>query len=321
MSRLNKIINSIPGGRTKRPLRHIFALSSGDILPPATSTGYPKGHIFTLENATYGQSLTWINQGTEASSLFVPTGPVNGYGIMVAGARGATSGATTEIITGTSFSNTDVAFCGHIATDDTDFITSVAMTDDEGEMLITASADPLSAHGYMWCALRNKCTPEWDIFAAGTQVCSAAGSDAATSTGVLATDIAIANYNTTDDTDHITQTVCSANTVTATHSTTSSTGHDFSYMVLRQRGTFKPSHYIIGAGTEATVADGSSPYTNAITVSGAETTDLAFAVIQDNAGTLQVARAEVTATNTLTVEFDADPSTTSDVSYMVIRSY
>lgn len=312
---------NFPNGLTLDKTRNISEIG-GTSVPTAGTAGYHAGCIFTLTNASAGQSVKWINQGSTTSCLFVPKDEVLGYGIFAAGARAATTGSTTEVISGADFANTDIAFAGHITSDDDDFIASVAMTDDEGEMLITGSADPLSAHGYLWAALRNKCIPKWDVFAAGTQACTAAATAAITATGTLATDIALACYQVTDDTDAIEKTVCTADTVTVSHSATSSTGHTVGYAVLRQRGTFKPSHYIFSAGSAvATTADAAGVATNDVTVAGALTTDVAFAVIHTQGGTIEIARAEVSVDGTLTVQFSADPSTTSAFSWMLLRSY
>ena len=289
-------------------------------IPTTGTPGYMAGERVFLKNPVLGQSSEWINQGSITSCLFVPFGPVQGYGIVHAGARGATTGSTTEVISG-EFANTDIAFAGHVKSDDTDTIASVIVTDDESEILITGSADPLSAHGYLWGALRNKCTPNWDIAFAGQAASTAATSTAITVTGVLATDIGLSGYGVTDDTDTIAKTVCTADTVTTTHSTTSSTGHTINYAVLRQRGTFKPSHYVAFAGKDvATTADASGIATNDVAITGLLATDLPFAFISVQGGTIRVARASCVA-GTLTVQFSADPSTTSSFSYFVLRAY
>lgn len=312
---------NFPNGLTFDTTKFITNIS-GSTIPVAGTAGYNPGCEFYKTNATGGQSLKWINQGSVTSCLFVPSGSACGYGIVAAGGRGATNTSTTEIITSEGFANTDIAFAGHAKSDDDDFIASVAMTDDEGEMLITASADPSTTHGYLWAAIRNKCIPTWDIFAAGTQECTAAATDAVTSVGVLATDLALACYQVTDDTDAIEKTVCSADTITVSHSATSSTGHTLGYCVLRQRGTFAPSHYILDAGNAVvTTADAVSVATNDVTVAGALTTDIAFAVIHTQGGTIEIARAEVLVDGTLTVQFNADPSTTSAFSWMLVRAY
>jgi hypothetical protein len=295
--------------------------SYGTAIPTAATAGYAVGSLFNLSGASAGMCPNWINQGSATSCLFVPFGPVYGYGIKAAGARAATSGSVTEVISGEGFFNTDIALAGHIASDDDDYIASVAMTDDEGEMLITADANPLAAHGYIWAALRNMCTPDWDIVYAGEGASTAATTTALTVTGVLATDIAFVCYQATDDTDAIEKAVCTANTITVSHSATSSTGHTIGYMVLRPRGAFAPSHYIFAAGSAvATTADADGIATNSKAITGALATDIAFVVIHTQGGTIEIAAATVVA-GSLTVQFSADPSTTSKFSYVVIRAY
>ncbi len=317
MSKKHRIINSIKSQRTSRSLRALLDLNEGTTIPVAGTAGYEPGSIFNLTNAVLGQSLNWINQGTATSCLFVPTGPTLGYGILAAGARGGTNTSATEIISGEGFANTDIGMVGHILSNDTDTILSAAMTADEGEFLITASADPTTTHAYLWAAMRNKCIPAWDIIYAGSQVCAAAATTAITQAGVLSTDIAIAFYQASDDTDTIVDTICTANTVTVTHSTTSSALHTIGYMVLRPRGTFKPSHYIAYAGIHTTLGGAAA---EAITVTGALATDIAIVVYETTNDTDTLAKAVVTV-DTLTVTCSTNPSTTHALSYMLLRAY
>jgi hypothetical protein len=327
MSKILQYLNYISDPRVRRSLRGIFTsggfpnVEVGNAIPAVGSGGYAPGCTYILANAALGQSPRWINVGTELAALFVPEGPVLGWGFVTAGARKATNTATTEAISG-AFADSDIAVVGHITSDDQDYIVSQIVTVGESEILITASADPSTVHGYMWAALRNKCVPEWDIVAAGSAASTAATSTAITVAGVLATDIAIAGYSVTDDTDTIAKAVCTANTVTVTHSATSTTGHTINYMVLRPRGSFKPSHYVAYAGKDvATYADAAGIATNDVAITGALTTDLAFAVVSVNAGTVRIARAQVLAADVLTVQFNADPSTTSKYSYFILRPY
>jgi hypothetical protein len=318
------IINSIPAKRTSRAIELLYDYVEGTVIPPTGTSGYKIGARFTLTNASAGQSIEWINQGTEASCLFVPVGPVYGYGVAHAGNILNTQTASAETtVSGPMFVNTDIAFAGHIKSNDTDYIKSIAIADDSNVLTITDSAaDAVGANGYLYGVLRNKCEPGWDVFAAGTQACTAATTTAITATGVLATDVGLACYQITDDTDSIVKTVCTANTVTVTHDTTSSTGHTVGYCVLRPRGTFKPSHYIFAAGGPVTTtADAAGIATNDVTIAGALTTDICFAWIHTQGGTIEIARAQVAVAGTLTVQFSADPSTSSAFCYMLLRSY
>lgn len=323
-------INYVPEPRTRRCMRALFEMfnkqggtyttATGDTIPTAGTAGYAAGCRFVLPNATLGQCPNWINVGSETSCLFVPDGPVLGYGFTSAGARQATSGSTTEEIVG-PWANTDIAIAGHIKSDDDDYIASVRITDDDSALLITASADPIAAHGYLWGVLRNKCVPGWDIAYAGQAASTAAATTAITVTGVAASDIALACYAATDDVDAIEKVVCTANTITVSHSDTSSTAHTINYMVIRPRGAFAPSHYVAFAGQDvATTADSSGIATNDVTLTGALATDLAFVVMSTQGGTIEVAAATM-ATDKLTVQFSANPSTTSAFSYFVLRAY
>jgi hypothetical protein len=312
------IFNSIGGNRTARAIRALSDMYEGDTIPVAGTVGYYPGAVFNLKDAALGQCANWINQGTYSSSLFVPMGPVNGYGIKLAGGPVTSAGSdTAEVISLQGLiTDTDIAFVNHEVSDDNDQI--VACISDEGAINITGSADPSTAHGYVYAALRNKCTPEWDIFAAGTHTTVGGGAgEAITVTGVLATDIAFACYSATDDTDVISDIVCSANTVTVTCSADPSTTHGLHYVVLRPRGTFKPSHYIAYAGVHTTVA---GAVTNAITITGALATDVAIVVYNTTNDTDNILKSVVTA-NTLTVTMDNDPSTAHKLAYMLLRAY
>lgn len=292
---------------------------SGTTVPTAGTAGYDPGCVFTKSNASLGQAIEWINQGTADSCLFVPKGPVFGYGVKVAGGPvTSVGGDTAESISLQGLvMDSDIAFVGHEVSDDNDQI--AACIANEGSIDITGSADPSTAHGYVYAALRNKCVPEWDIVAAGTY--DAVADDdttvAITVAGVLATDIAFANYTDTDDTDTISDVVCSANTVTITVSADPVTDHSFSYVVLRPRGSFAPSHYIAYAGTHTTVGGDAA---EAITVTGALATDIPIVVYNTTDDTDTILKVVVTA-DTLTVTCSADPSTAHAFSYMLLRAY
>lgn len=318
MLKKQRYINQLPSQRTRRALTNLFELFEGEHVPLVGSVGYSPGAIFTLNDAELGQALQWINQGTKGSALFVPTGPVFGYGITVAGGPvTSVGGDTAETISLEGLiMDSDIAFAGHEISNDNDQI--VACAANEGSIAITGSADPSTAHGYVYAALRNKCIPAWDIVAAGTHTCvGGAAAEAITVSGVLATDIALVNYGATDDTDTISDVVCSADTVTVTCSADPSTTHSLHYVVLRPRGSFAPSHYIAYAGTETTAGGAAA---EAITVTGALATDIPIVVYHTTNDTDSILKAVVTA-NTLTVTCSADPSTAHALSYMLLRAY
>jgi len=319
MSKLQSYVNYVADPRARQSLSAIAKrLDFGDTVPASGRSGYKPGCKFILEDALLGQCVEWTNLGSEASCLFVPTGHTNGYGIAVAGGPVASAGGdTSESISLQGLvMDTDLAIVGHEVSNDNDQI--VAAISNEGSIDITGSADPSTAHAYVYAALRNKCLPGWEIVAAGTHTTT--GGDAAeaiTVSGVLATDIAFANYSATNDTDTISDVVCSADTVTVTCSADPSTAHGIHYCVLRPRGTFKPSHYIAYAGSHTTVGGAAA---EAITVTGALATDIPIVVYNTTNDTDSILKAVVTA-NTLTVTCSADPSTAHAFTYMLLRSY
>ena len=287
-------------------------------VPASGTRGYKPGEVLMLREPVLGQSPNWINQGTEASCLFVPYGPVYGYGICVAGGPVTSAGGDTaeSISLQGQVWDSDIAFAGHEVSDDNDQI--VAVISNEGSIDITGSADPLTAHGYVYAALRNKCLPGWDIFAAGTHT-TAGGSTAEdiTISGVLATDIAFVNYSATNDTDVVSDVVCAAGKITVTMSADPSTAHGLHYVVLRPRGTFKPSHYIAYAGVHTTVGGAAA---EPITITGALATDVPIVCFHTTNDTDSILKCVMTA-NTLTCTLSADPSTAHKLAYMILRAY
>lgn len=292
--------------------------ASGATVPTAATAGYAPGCIFTLAGASLGQCPNWINQGTSASCLFVPFGPTMGYGVLRAGGPVTSAGgdAAESISLQGAVWDTDIAFAGHEVSDDSDQI--VAVISNEGSIDITGSADPATAHAYVYALLRNQCAPEWDIFAAGTHTTAGGGAgEAITVAGVLATDIALVNYSATNDTDVVSDVLCSANTVTVTCSADPSTAHGLHYVVLRPRGTFEPSHYIAYAGTHTTVGGAAA---EAVTVTGAAATDIPIVCYRVTNDTDSILKVAMTA-NTMTVTCSADPSTAHGFAYMILRAY
>ncbi len=290
----------------------------GDIVPVSGSPGYKPGCLFIKSATALGQATQWINHGSVSSCLFVPVGPVAGYGIKCAGGPVTSAGGdTSETITRSGLIlSTDIAFVNHKVSDDTDQIVAAISAVDG--INITGSADPSTAHGYVFATLRRNIVPEWDIVYAGTYT-SVGGStaEAITVSGVLATDIAFCNYGATNDTDVIAKIACTANTITITCSADPATAHSFHYVVMRPRGTFKPSHYIAYAGTHTTVGGAAA---EAVTVTGALATDIPIVVYNTTNDTDSILKVEMSA-NTMTVTCSADPSTVHAFSYMILRAY
>ncbi len=294
--------------------------SRGTIVPASGSAGYAPGCTFQLYNAANGQCPNWINVGTVTSCLFVPIGPVTGYGVALAGGPiDCTNGNAATVITDNRFHQQDIPIAGFCVTDDTDNILSVAPTAGKQTFTVTASADGAAAHDLVYAALRDKCIPEWDIVAAGERVAVAGDTTtvAITVTGAQVGDIAFATVQDTDDTDTICSAAVTANTVTLTVSADPVTEHTFAYVVLRPRGTFKPSHYIFAAGTHTTVGGATA---EAIKVAGALASDIAIVVYHTTNDTDTIVKAVVTA-GVLTVTMSADPGTAHKLSYMILRAY
>lgn len=292
----------------------------GTSVPASGSAGYQPGCKFTLYAAANGQCPEWLNIGTATSCLFVPVGPLTGYGFaLAAGPVDCTNGNAATVITDNRFHQQDIPFAIFCVTDDTDNILSVAQTAGKQTFTITASADGATAHDFYYGALRNKIEPEWDIVAAGTRVAVAGDTTtvAITVTGAQVGDIAFATVIDTDDTDTIAACAVTANTVTLTVSADPVTEHTWAYVVLRPRGSFKPSHYIFAAGTHTTVGGAAA---EAITVTGTLATDIAIVVYHTTNDTDTIVKAVCTA-NTLTVTMSADPSTAHKLSYMILRAY
>ena len=290
----------------------------GDSIPVTGASGYKPGCIFIKNASSFGQATQWVNNGTVSSCSFVPVGPVFGYSIKLAGGPVTSAGGdTTEIITRPGLINsTDIAFVGHEVSNDSDQIVAAIAADDA--ITITGSADPLTAHGYVFALLRKNIVPEWDIVAAGTHT-TVGGStaEAITVAGILATDIAFVNYGATNDTDVIAKAVCTANTITVTCSADPLAVHSIHYMVIRPRGTFKPSHYIAYAGTHTTVG---GAVAETVTITGARATDIPIVVYNTTNDTDSILKVVMTE-NTMTVTCSADPSTMHAFSYMILRAY
>lgn len=294
-------------------------LQAGVTVPTTGTVGYDAGCVFTLKDASSGQCPLWINIGTSTSCLFVPFGPVTGYGVRLAGQPITSAGGdTTELITNYEFrASTDISFVEHCITNDTDTIVAQALTD--GFITITGSADPSTAHKYAYAVLANKIAPAYDIFAAGRRVAVAGDTTTVpiTVSGVLAGDIAFATISTTDDTDTLAAVAAAAGAVNLTVSADPVTEHAWDYVVFRPRGSFKPSHYIYAAGVHTTAGGAAA---EAITISGVTSSDLAIVHYNTTDDTDKILKA-VTSTNTLTVTMSADPSTAHKLAYMIIRAY
>jgi hypothetical protein len=291
-------------------------IASCTTIPNATA-GYAVGCDLYKTDAATGQCTHWKNHGTATSCAFRPTGPVIGYGVAVAGTQVFVSGTAGLIVGGPSLVHgTDIGLATHSASDDSDTLVSTKAS--AAGLTITNGADPLAAHAAHFALLRSGCVPAYDIFAAGTHVTvGGAAAEAITVAGVLATDVVCVGYGATNDTDVITKAVLTANTITVTMSADPGVAHSLHYMVLRPRGSFKPSHYVFAAGSPTTVGGAAA---EAFTVTGALATDIPivnYAVTNDTDTILK----SVMTAGTLTVTMSADPSTAHALSYAILRAY
>ena len=138
------------------------------------------------------------------------------------------------------------------------------------------------------------------------------------SAGVLAGDIAFAYFSDTDDTDTIASVKCTAGVVTITENADPVTDHSYFYVVLRARGTFKPSHYVAYAG-QHTCAGGDA--VEAATVTGLLATDIIISVIGDATCSAANILKVVPTANTITWTFNADPTVGHAITYAALRAY
>ena len=298
--------------------------SSGTSVPTATTAGYTAGSKFVLEGATLGQCPNWINQGSVTSCLFVPFGPVLGYGFAFAGGPVDLEDAaalTTVSLPGV-IQPGDLCFATKGVTTGADQFRSIAPTSGKDSLAITVNAsNPTDSMDAYYAGVRNKCVPEYDIFAAGEYI-AVAGDDATVAIdviGVLATDIAFVTPLTTDDADTINLVVCSADTVTVTVSADPEVAHSYSYIVLRKRGTFEPSHFIAYAGS----ADSEGGDTDEdIDVVGALATDIVIAQWKASNDDDCFIETAIMSADSLAYTTTDDPvAAEHTIQYLVLRAY
>lgn len=287
-------------------------------IPANGTAGFAVGCELVKSNAALGQCVKWVNHGTVTSCAFRPEGTVIGYGVIVgAGSVACSNGVTAFTTSLPEVRASDIAVSAYQVSDDSDQILATITAD--GSIGATLSADPLVAHGLNVIALRNQCVPQYDIYAAGkhTTVAGQVYNDITVS-GVNSSDLVFATYSASDDSDVICKAAYQAtNTIRVTMSADPLTAHQLSYMVLRPRGSFAPSHYIAYAGVHTTVGGATA---EAITVTGMLATDIPIVCYNTTNDTDTIVKAVPTA-NTLTVTMSADPSTVHKLAYMLLRAY
>jgi len=294
-------------------------------LPAAGSSGYAVGCILNLSGCVLGQHPQYINMGTATSSIFVPLGICNGYAFDVVSEEAAVSagGDATEVITDDRIRPGDMAHVQVVKSDDNDQICGAVCTDST--LTLTCTADPvINLKNYNWAIPRDNVSGTYDIFAAGTYDCLTAddATIAITVAGVESTDICFCNFTASDDNDLISDIILTTNTITVTASADPDVAgkHSLSYIVLRKRGTFQPSHYIAYAGTRACLTTDDD--TVAVTVTGALATDVPIATFNATDDTDTFEKLTVAA-DSLTICVSADPDTdgTHSWNYLLARAY
>lgn len=290
----------------------------GTGLPADGGAGYAIGCEFIKSDAVNGQCAKWINHGTASSCAFRPDGPVLGYGFHAgAGAVACSNGVTSFVSGDVRIRATDIQFLMYAVSDDSDQILAQKATDQV--VTATLGADPLVAHSIRYATLRSGCIPEFDIFAAGkhTTVAGQVYNDI-TVNGVNASDLIFVTYSASDDSDVIAKAAYqAANTIRVTMSADPLTAHELSYVVLRPRGSFKPSHYVYAAGVHVTVGGAAA---EAISISGLLATDIPIVYYNTTNDTDTLVKA-VPSAGALTVTMSADPSTAHALAYMALRAY
>jgi hypothetical protein len=291
-------------------------LAVGKTIPANSKKGYAIGCEFVKTNAANGQTTKWINRGTATSCGFRPLGPVIGYGFNLAGGPVTTSATPTVISLPGKVIATDISFAEQqTAAASLQIISQITSA---GAITIAETSDPSTGYKYHYATLREGCVPEYDIFAAGTvATVGGAAAEAFTVAGVLASDIAFATYSATDDTDTIDKVVCTANTITCTFSTNPGATHGIHYVVIRPRGSFKPSHYVFAAKVHTTLGGAAA---EAVTVTGALASDVCIVKYASTNDTDTILKAVMTA-DTCTITMSANPVTDHSLAIMVLRAY
>ena len=291
----------------------------GTTIPTNGTAGYAIGCRFVKTNAANGQCAEWRNHGTASSCAFRPVGPVIGYGVhnVLSYVASAGGDAAESIALPEFFWPGDITFTEH-KTAGASPVTICAQLLTNATLAITESADPSTDHVYNVATLRNGISPNWDIVAAGTHTTAGeAAAEDITIAGVVATDLAFATYSATNDTDAIRAVAAGAGKITVTMSADPSTVHGLHYVVLRPRGSFKPTHYIVTAGTHTTVGGAAA---EPITIAGALATDIPIVHYHTTNDTDTILKVVMTA-NTATCTLSADPSTAHKLNYMLLRAY
>jgi len=284
-----------------------------------TGAGWAVGAVYTKTNAS-GSASVFMNTGTTSVAALTPVSSSvpSSYGI-IAGKNWATVGSdqTENINVGTvGMLTSDIALAGIQTTNDTDTLLSVITVADG--VKVVESVDPSTVHAYDWIALRsNPITRSHQIVAAGRHTTGGgAAAEDITIAGVVATDLVLTTLHTAGTGSRtISKAEAAGGKITVTFSADPVANHVVNYVVLRAANV-NPSHRIVDAGLFTTVGGDA---TESITAIGALSTDGAIGnySVTDDSDTIITAKA---ATDAVIVVLSADPGTTHQLAWMLLRA-
>lgn len=307
------------GERSRYEVDQLVLLPSASV-PADGLAGYAPGTY--IYKGTEPFKAVYVNIGTIASCKFVRASPpsTDEWAIIDAKVIACSTGVTAFVGNPrVPLLTTDLAFAEYATSDDSDQPQLVnVIVDYIGATIV----DPLAAHSLSCVALRKGGEANFQVFAAGTF--TTAGGDTAESitvAGVLPSDVCLVQMQTKGASPTtIDEAICAAGSITIEMTADPATDHVFSYVVFRAAGTFKPSHYVYAAGTYVCVtADAAGML---VPVTGALTSDVAFACISKTNDTDVLVSRKVTAAGVLTITNSADPDVdgTHEFDYFLLRA-
>ncbi len=250
--------------------------------------------------------------------------PVATYGIFKAGGPipGASTGNSTVITSSDLVPSIDLAMVQQVA-GNTDVVAANAGSQN---IVITESANNAVNATYDYAVIRKGAVSTWGIKAAGNVVVANGASNVVITPGVTITskDLAIVQFSGTKvgSQVYVTTAVTGANNITATFNgpTDAVNTYKISFEVMGPARSFTSAGYIVAGGNATTTASTNGAAQN-FTVSGILTTDIPIVKIMTSGDTMQITSASITSANILSVSFTADPSTTHQLVYEIIRRY
>ena len=300
-------------------LRYKNPLLNGAAVPDSRA-GEEPGEVF--QKTVGGRQGLYTNRGSARTNNFQrDAGMLSEYVFVDAGQTLLATGVTAPSIqTRTPVRASDLAFAEYCVSDDTDqpVLCKVNAYGNVGMTIV----DPLAAHAMTWVVLGLGRQETFAVFAAGTF--ASVGSDAVEDiavAGAIVGDICFVQVQTKGAVARtIAKAIVVAGSITVTLSADPSTDHVLNYVVLRPVGTFRPSHYVVAAGSYSVVTADAAAM--AIAVSGARTTDIPFSSISKTNDTDVIVSTKVTASNVLTITNSADPDVdgTHIFDYFLLRA-